>query len=220
MTMTMRSAVLLAAVVLTPLTGRAAYPGARDPDWPCQQIKVPHLSYGTMWTGPALDPLMQTWSKDSEVAGLVHDLAERRIPIEQAQAEIATFAQHAGPQKQQRLSMLMAGLFDTLDRERASVIDGLDRFGRSQRTFRRRDSRRQHPAPDHARRLPPIRLPPIRGSSQSRSISSTWNCGCSRPADRRSATPATCRPRSSSACSRSPRPSSRRCSNDSRSREV
>lgn len=132
--MSPQSAIVLAAVLLAPLAGRAAYP-ARDPDWPCQQIKVPQLSYGTMWTGPALDPYLKNWRQDQEVAGLVHDLSQRRIPIEQAQAEIADFAKRAGPQKQQRLIALMAGLFTTMDAERASVLDGLDRFGRSQRKF-------------------------------------------------------------------------------------
>lgn len=132
--MSPRFAVVLSAVLLAPLAGRAAYP-ARDPDWPCQQIKVPQLSYGTMWTGPALDPYLESWRQDQQVAGLVHDLSQRRIPIEQAQAEIAAFAQRAGAQKQQRLVLLMAGLFATMNDERASVIEGLDRFGRSQRTF-------------------------------------------------------------------------------------
>lgn len=132
----MRYAVALAlGAALAASAAQAAYPGRLDPDWPCQQIKVAHLSPGAMWAGPALDPYARTWSQNAEVAALVPRLAERRVPIEQAQADITAFARRAGSAKQQQLTMLMAGLFDTLGQERDSVLDGLDRFGQRQRAF-------------------------------------------------------------------------------------
>ncbi len=134
--MTMRCALMLTLMLAgVPRIAAAAMPAQADPDWPCQQIKVPELSVGTMWNGPTLDPVMRTWSQDSDVAALVRQIAPRRIPVEQAQAEITAFAQRAGPTRQQRLTMLMAGLFDTLGQERASVMAGLDRYGRRQRAF-------------------------------------------------------------------------------------
>ena len=130
-----RPAAIFLGVALAPVVACAQMPGRADPDWPCQQIKVPELSAGTMWNGPALDPVMHGWSQDAEVAALVQRLSQRRIPLQQAQAEIAAFAQRAGAAKAERLTMLMAGLFDTLGQERASVMAGLDRFGRRQRIF-------------------------------------------------------------------------------------
>ena len=113
-----------AATVATP-----APPASRDPDWPCQQIKVPQLSLVAVWSGPALDAQQNDWRQDQQVVDLVQATVQRRMPIEQAQAEIRAFAARAGEQKQPKLLQLLAGLFSTLNDERTAVIAGLDRFG-------------------------------------------------------------------------------------------
>lgn len=69
----------------------AAPPGPPDPDWPCQQIKVPRLSLAAIWSGP---PPEQPQT-DPAVADLVRETAKRRLPIEQAQNEIHDFARRA-----------------------------------------------------------------------------------------------------------------------------
>jgi hypothetical protein len=125
------------AIAMTLFVGtspRAAAP-ARDPDWPCQQIKVGELSLGSVWDGPAIGAAANDWAKDTEVADLVSRLTQRRVPVEQAIAEIRAFANRAGAQKQERLLALVAGLYGALDQERGSVIAGLDRFGRAQKTM-------------------------------------------------------------------------------------
>jgi hypothetical protein len=111
----------------------AAPPGSRDPDWPCQQIKVPELSLAAVWSGPTVDPQQTDWQHDQTVADLVHLIAQRRVPLAQAQDAIHAFVQQANEQKQQKLLALMAGLFSVLDQERGSVIAGLDRFGARQK---------------------------------------------------------------------------------------
>ena len=112
---------------------RSAPPGPRDPDWPCQQIKVPQLSVAAVWSGPSLDPQQDDWREKPQVADLVHEMAQRRVPIEQAQEKIRAFAEQAADQKQPRLLELFAGLFSVLDNERSAVIAGLDRFGARQK---------------------------------------------------------------------------------------
>jgi hypothetical protein len=107
----------------------AAPPGPRDPDWPCQQIKVPALSLAAVWTGPPVDPQQIDWQHDQAVADLVHEIAQRREPLRQAQDKIHAFSQQAAEQKQQKLLALLAGLFSVLDDERSTVITGLDRLG-------------------------------------------------------------------------------------------
>ncbi len=77
----------------------AAAPGPRDPDWPCQQIKVPHLSLAAVWSGPASDEQQGDWRQDPQLADLVQSMAQRRVPIDQMQAKIRAFAAHAGDQK-------------------------------------------------------------------------------------------------------------------------
>jgi hypothetical protein len=110
----------------------AAPPGPRDPDWPCQQIKVPQLSLASIWSGA---PVQDDWRQDQQAVDLAQAVAQRRMPIEQAQQKIRAFAQQAGEQKQVRLLALLGGLFSALDEERSSVIAGLDRFGAHQKQF-------------------------------------------------------------------------------------
>lgn len=112
----------------------AAPPGPRDPDWPCEQIKVPQLSLAAVWSGPSLDAQQYAdWRQDPQLAALVEELAQRRVPINEAHEKIAAFAQQSGDQKQTKLLSLLAGLFSVLDKERSAVITGLDRFGARQK---------------------------------------------------------------------------------------
>jgi hypothetical protein len=84
-------------------TARAAPPGQSDPDWPCQQIKVSHLSLAAIWSGPPPAQQQEDWRQDQPVADLVRETARRRLPIEQAQTEIHDFAQRNARQKQLKL---------------------------------------------------------------------------------------------------------------------
>jgi hypothetical protein len=115
------------------VVSNAAPPGPRDPNWPCQQIKVPTLSLASVWSGPPLDRQTAEWSHDQQVADLAHAVAQRRLPLGQAQDGIRAFAQQAKEQKQPKLLALVAGLFSILDEERSAVIAGLDRSGARQK---------------------------------------------------------------------------------------
>ncbi len=125
--------VALVVALGTAGAARSAPPGPRDPDWPCQQIKVPQLSLASVWSGPSLDAQQDDWREQAPVADLVHDIAQRRVPIEQAQERIRAFAEQAADQKQPRLLELLAGLFSVLNDERSAVVEGLDRFGAHQK---------------------------------------------------------------------------------------
>ena len=106
-----------------------------DPNWPCEQIKIDHLSLATMWGGPPLGNFLTDWQQYPKAAALAQRLAQRRIPIAQAQAEITSFAKTAGDQGQTELLAFMGGLFSLLDQERFAVIQGLDRFGARQKSY-------------------------------------------------------------------------------------
>ena len=94
---------------------------------------MPQLSLASVWSGPSLDAQQDDWREQARVADLVHDIAQRRVPIEQAQERIRAFAEQAADQKQPRLLALLAGLFNVLNDERSAVVDGLDRFGAHQK---------------------------------------------------------------------------------------
>ena len=62
-------------------------------------------------------------------------LAQRRLPLEEAISAIKEYAHQSGAQKEQKLLALFAGLFEVMDRERAEILAGLDRFGRRQKAL-------------------------------------------------------------------------------------
>ncbi|MBV8093426.1 MAG: hypothetical protein JOY71_13010 [Acetobacteraceae bacterium] len=131
----MKPALLFPIIAAAVVAAAQAAPPSSDPDWPCQQIKVPALSLTAIWAGPPVDQYLSNWSQDPAIAGLVQRLAERRLPLEEAIAAIKEYARQSGAQKEQNLLALFAGLFEVMDRERAEILAGLDRFGRRQKTL-------------------------------------------------------------------------------------
>jgi hypothetical protein len=105
----------------------------RYPDWPCAQAKVPDVSLAAVWDGPALDDVADKWKNDTKVSALVPRLAARRTPHDEAEKMIAEFLSGSSGQKNEAAKLLFAGLFDTLNAQRSSVMNGLERVTRKQR---------------------------------------------------------------------------------------
>lgn len=157
----MKSAGLLLFVIATLSAGsRAAYAAdPRYPDWPCAQAKVPELSIAAVWDGPSVEQAQKTWQDDPAIKNLVERLAARRVPIEEAQKNIEDFLAGAGAAKTDEGVLLFAGLFETLNRQRTEVMNGLERLQRRQRELADRikaDVAAQHelqdkPQPDQAK---------------------------------------------------------------------
>ena len=105
----------------------------RYPDWPCVQAKVPDISIAAVWDGPPVEPAQNSWQNDPTIRDLVARLAARRISTEEAQKSIADFLTGAGTTKADKGVQLFAGLFETLNRQRTDVMNGLERLQRSQR---------------------------------------------------------------------------------------
>jgi hypothetical protein len=132
----MSGARLAAAIVLAcALPGAAIGADPRFPDWPCNQAKVPELSVSAVWAGPPIDDIGGAWETDPMVRDLVAKLALRRTPIEEAQKAIAEFITGSGAERQRKATLIFAGLFKTLDRERSVVMQGIERYTRRQREF-------------------------------------------------------------------------------------
>ncbi|MEO0760375.1 MAG: hypothetical protein AAFZ09_00960 [Pseudomonadota bacterium] len=96
-----------------------------DPDWPCIQRKVVHLSWGQMWTGPALPESNRAWRDDAELTDLVARLAPRRTTIEEAGALVEALGPAGERTRDERLVALFAGVFDRIDAERARIVRGI-----------------------------------------------------------------------------------------------
>ncbi|WP_394890663.1 hypothetical protein ACG873_04655 [Mesorhizobium sp. AaZ16] len=124
---------LALAVLLLPAAGAALAAMNTDPDWPCIQRKVPELSLGQIWNGPDLPQTAKDWAKDQEIPALVKELAARRVPIAEAEKQIRDFATRLpADQKNDRMTMLVQGLFDYMNAERSQVISGIARYARKQ----------------------------------------------------------------------------------------
>jgi hypothetical protein len=105
----------------------------RYPDWPCTQAKVPEISLAAVWAGPPLDDIKDKWKDDAKVSALVPKLAARRTPLEDAQKAITEFLAGSAADKTRAGKLLFAGLFDHLNAQRSSVLNGLERITRKQR---------------------------------------------------------------------------------------
>jgi hypothetical protein len=112
-------------------SGLAADP--RYPDWPCVQAKVPEISLAAVWAGPPLDDATAKWQSDAKVSTLVAKLAARKTPLEEAKQAITEFLAGSAAQKAEAGKLLFAGLFETLNAQRNSVLNGLERVTRKQR---------------------------------------------------------------------------------------
>jgi hypothetical protein len=104
----------------------------RYPDWPCAQAKVPEISLPAVWAGPPLDDIQNKWKDDAKVSALVTKTAARRMPLDEAEKEIKEFLASTND-KAMAGRLLFAGLFDTLNAERSTVMNGLERVMRKQR---------------------------------------------------------------------------------------
>jgi len=106
---------------------------ARYPDWPCAQAKVPEISLAAVWNGPPLDEGTSKWKDNPEVSALIPRLAARRTPLDQAEKAIVDFLSKSAAEKKEQGKLLFAGLFETLNAERTTVMNGLERITRKQR---------------------------------------------------------------------------------------
>jgi hypothetical protein len=122
--------------------GPAAAQAPEDPDWPCVQRKVPHLAVAQLWSGPPV-PDGPVWREDAEVTHLVSLAAARRTGIDALAPLLAVLGPEGGRSRAERLVAVFAGAFQTIDRERSRVIEGIGRFARKQRGLAGQIDRRE-----------------------------------------------------------------------------
>jgi hypothetical protein len=134
----LRYAITTAVFLLGLASAGAQTPRGRDQgDWPCRQVKVGTIALASIWSGPPLDAV-EDWRSDPDLSALVTRASERRTPLEEAQAAIADYAKHLRNEKNAKLTMLMAGIFERLNGERDAVIAGLERYGHKQKDMAER----------------------------------------------------------------------------------
>ncbi len=158
----LRAPVLLAALLAGPLpllAGPAEMPqteiqgekeAAPPPidmttDWPCVQRKMETLSVAAIWDGPSIEGV-KGWFREPGMADLIELITTRRIPVEDAEQAITKYAEGLPQdQRDEKLVMLFAGLFDKMSNQRRSVMSGIEKYEKSQKE-RARELERQSSA--------------------------------------------------------------------------
>jgi hypothetical protein len=127
------AAVLLVGLALAPHAAAAATGGTGD--WPCVQRLVPEIAAGMIWAGPPLDEVTGA-TDDPELDRLAAELAARRVPLEEAEQQVAAFAAALeSDARNQDLARLFARTLAIINQDRASIIGGIKRFARGQQAL-------------------------------------------------------------------------------------
>lgn len=106
---------------------------AESNDWPCQQILVPQVSAAVVWDGPSVGTETSDWHDDPRVATLVAAITTPLSTEAAAASAIAAFAAGLSPEEKDRvLTLAFAGVIETLNRDRAKLVEGIKRYSRDQ----------------------------------------------------------------------------------------
>lgn len=133
MTKSSQLRLVIAGIFLAGLAASAHAADPRYPDWPCAQAKVPDISLAAVWAGPPLDDVADVWKSKPEIAALVARLSARRTPLDEAEKQVASFLSADPANKSENGKQLFAGIFETLNAQRSSVMTGIERITRKQR---------------------------------------------------------------------------------------
>jgi len=110
-----------------------AAPAPQDPDWPCEQILVSEVPAAVVWAGPSVDGLGSAWKQAQGVTRLVQQITSPAYDQDSAEQAITAFASMQDPQqKDQRLTLLFAGVLETLNRDRSRMLQGILSYSRGQ----------------------------------------------------------------------------------------
>lgn len=135
----MLRSILLAAAGLALAAGSSQAQPKPDPDWPCAQRKVTTLGYGSFWTGPDLQSAGD-WGSDREAAQLARKLASRRTELSEVDGLLDEFVKDVKDkdERDKRLTRVFAGVFEVINGERNTVVNGITRYAQGQRRLAER----------------------------------------------------------------------------------
>lgn len=88
-----------------------------------------------VWAGPAAEGLEADWRADGEVTTLSRKIAARGTPIDEAKTLVEGFAASLGGDKDRKLTLLFAAALSMVNAERGSIISGIQRYARRQKTM-------------------------------------------------------------------------------------
>ena len=130
-----RPPTLLLAALLAAASLPATAATGEDSDWPCVQRLVPEIAPAVMWPGPPIESVERAGA-DPIIDELAMELAARRVPMDEAAAQVEEFATTlAAEQKDEQLTRLFARTLQIINNDRSSIIQGIKKYARGQRTL-------------------------------------------------------------------------------------
>jgi hypothetical protein len=130
-----RTAAVACIFVGGALAAGSAAPVGEEAEWPCEQRYVPELSAGTIWVGPPLDELSTPWYENEAARDIVYGVSAEGLEPEEGVAMIDEFAATLGPERNEVLTQLFAGLFDKFNTQRSRMLRGIKNFFRRQQNL-------------------------------------------------------------------------------------
>ncbi len=105
-----------------------------NPDWPCVQKKIESLSVAQTWDGPPVETEKAPWADDEKIKDLLQILMSRKIELPAAEDAVKKYAEAQAPaERDAKLTLLFAGLFENSNSQRRTVINGLEKYLKAQR---------------------------------------------------------------------------------------
>jgi len=103
----------------------------KNPDWPCIQVFIEELSWGSIWTGPPLDDNSSKWIDDKNLSAIAKKLLNRKTKENEGINELKKYINRNNSPDQ--LTKLFHALFDTTNEIWKKRTTKLLNFGKRQR---------------------------------------------------------------------------------------
>jgi len=103
----------------------------KNPDWPCIQVLIEELSWGSIWTGLPLDENSSKWIDDENLSALAKKLMNRKTKENEGIDELKKYIKKNNSPNQ--LTKLFHALFDTTNEIWRKRTAKLLNFGKRQR---------------------------------------------------------------------------------------
>ena len=103
----------------------------KNTDWPCIQVFIKELSWGSIWTGPPLDKNSSKWVDDENLSAMAKKIMNRKTKENEGIGELKKYIKKNNSSNQ--LTKLFHALFDTTNEIWKKRTAKLLNFGKRQR---------------------------------------------------------------------------------------
>ena len=102
-----------------------------NPDWPCIQVLIEELSWGSIWTGPVLNDKSSKWRDNDELRLLANTIMNRKVKEEEGALKLKKYIKKNNSSED--LTLTFHALFDKTNEIWTKRTKKLLSFGKRQR---------------------------------------------------------------------------------------